>query len=69
MNSESTAYQDRFPLGVHEGHEDIGGEVSLYVPRVEAVRMESEPFDYYRVPAIHLASIKESLEDPAAMQL
>ena len=56
MNSDSTAYQERFPLGVHKDHQDIAGDVSLYVPHVEAVQMDSQPHDYYRVPAIHLAS-------------
>ena len=32
MDSDSTAYQERFPLGVHKGHQDIGGEVSCMFP-------------------------------------
>ena len=56
MASDSTAYQERFPLGEHKEFPELQGDVSLYVPRVDATRMTSSPHDYYRIPALHLAS-------------
>ena len=56
MSSDSTDCRERFPLGEHTSFPDCRGEVSLYVPHVEAAQMTSLPHDYYRVPALHLAS-------------